>query len=484
MACVSAAHAQATPPPVVSPLRLEPERNGVNVDDGRIVMETPALAVPGAPHLRFERVQDVAPYVSGTIAQTPAGQVTSRAYSVHTGGAVSESFQCADFDCSNASGTGSTFRPLSNVYHQAESGAVYNFNVMHVNGPTALLYYASSVSYPDGEAIAYSYAAGHLAGDPFNRTYYRPVTVTSNRGYQIALTYQSNGDAGDAGWGVVAQATLSASADPATPLARLTYSGATITDLAGRVFQCTGCNNALGSPIETVAGSTQLPGEATPTLQVAPVAGAQIVGAVVRDGVPWTYAYANLRYDGQALGYLYDSLTVTGPNGYHMVYNMTVSQHRNVVASVTDSISRTTAYQFDERFRPIRVTYPEGNWVSVLYDDFGNVVARTTHAKPGSKSRRRDRDRVLPDRGLRPDAEQRLLLPPPLGARRARATNRFHLQCRRPGHRAERSRRRRRRQAQDLYQLHDDRRAEPAERGPDLRRHHDLRHQPRAPHRI
>jgi RHS repeat-associated protein len=384
VAGVSGAHAQATPPPVVSPLRLEPERNGVNVDDGRIVMAAPALSVPGAPHLRFERVQDVAPYVSGSIAQTHSGEVTSRAYSVHTGAGTSESFQCADFDCSNASGTGSTFRPLSNVYHQAESGAVYNFNVMHVNSTSALLYYASSVSYPDGEAITYGYGTGHLAGDPFNRTYYRPVMVTSNRGYQIVLTYQSNGDAGDAGWGIVAQATLYASGDPATPLARLTYSGATITDLAGRVFQCTGCNNALGAPIETVAGSTQLPGEATPSLQVAPLAGAQIVGSVTRDGVPWTYAYANLRYDGQALGYLYDSLTVTGPNGYHIVYAMTATAHRNVVAGITDSIGRTTAYQFDERFRPVRITYPEGNWVTVLYDDFGNVISRTTHAKPGS----------------------------------------------------------------------------------------------------
>ena len=63
-------------------------------------------------------------------------------------------------------------------------------------------------------------------------------------------------------------ATIYASADPATPLGRLTYgtdptdsSITTITDLGGRVFRCKGCVNSLGTNMETSSGMSQLPGE-------------------------------------------------------------------------------------------------------------------------------------------------------------------------------------------------------------------------------
>ncbi|MEA3030531.1 MAG: hypothetical protein QOG13_1856, partial [Sphingomonadales bacterium] len=44
----SAAQAQDVPQ-VISPLRVESDRNGVNLVDGRIIIELPVLSVPAAP---------------------------------------------------------------------------------------------------------------------------------------------------------------------------------------------------------------------------------------------------------------------------------------------------------------------------------------------------------------------------------------------------------------------------------------------------
>ena len=388
------ADAQTTPdaPTVISPLRVETDVNDVNLVTGRTVLKTPTISVPAAPNLRFDWVQNAAPYVSGTI--TPgnvSGDTPAQAsYSIHTGSGASESFKCPDMDCESVTGTGSTFVPNIYRFRQAGTGALWRFDLKHVDsqGPTnrTVLYYASQVTYPNGETISYFYDTATLAGDPYQRTFYRPNRVTSSLGYSIAITYQSN-DFSQNAWASVAQATLSASADPSTPLARLTYSGNTITDFIGRTFTCTACANALGNNLETPSGSLTLPTEASPAHQV--TASAQtstlpIVGSVVLDGVTWTYSYANARLNNKASAWLYDSVTVTGPNGYHNVYTMTVSDQQNVITAQADSLSRTSTFAFDTAFRPTAVVAPEGNRVDVVYDDWGNIISKTTTPKPGS----------------------------------------------------------------------------------------------------
>ena len=389
MGAATAAQAQSDMPQVISPLRVETDQNGVNLVSGKTQIGLPTLSVPGAPNLKFDRVQNAAPYVVGRITGGP-GEYPVANYSVHTGAGSSESFQCPDYDCASVTQTGSTFLHGSRTFRQAGTGAVWQFNLLHADTagpPRVVQYYASSVSYPSGETISYTYQTAYLPGDIFNRTFYRPITVTSNLGYFISLSYEP-GELGTMGWNNVAQATLYSSADPSTPLGRLTYAGGTITDLSGRVFTCSGCNNSLGSNTEVTAGSSQLPGEGTPTRQVTALPSQQLVGSVVQDGVPWTYSYT---YNGgaplfhaQSNSYWYTRLAVTGPNGYSQVYNMAISAQRNVMTSSVDSIGRTTSYQFDAGYRPTRVTYPEGNYVEVFYDDYGNIASRTTSPKPGS----------------------------------------------------------------------------------------------------
>ena len=372
-------------PEVISPLRVEADHNGVNVVNGRIQMPIPVLTIPAAPNLRFDRVQNSAPYILGKAS----GGVTN--YSVHTGTGVSESFRCDGATCTSVTGTGSTFAGHS--YVQAGTGARFNFHSRHVDTTVSdpegtAQYYLSTIVYPNGEVIRYDYDKVTLPGDGFGRTFHRPAMITSNLGYYLAIWYDV-GTFPDAGWSTVIGAAIYSNAAPGVELAHHVYDGYTITDLGGRVYTCTDCNNALGADVETWSGSLRLPGEATPTLQVAPVSATQrVVATVIRDGVPWNYSYANLRYDVTSNGYQYDSLTVTGPDGYRQVYTMRISDRRNVIDRVTQNVTATatrmTDYDFDTAYRPIRIVAPEGNQVSVSYDDYGNITSRTTTPKPGS----------------------------------------------------------------------------------------------------
>ena len=382
-----AAEAQTTPdlPQVVSPLRVETEVNGVNVVTGRTQLSTPVLSVPAAPHLKFDWVQNAAPYLSGRVNTADDGGTAS--YSIHTGAGAAEAFTCTGSDCASVTGTGSML--VARQFRQAGTGAVWVFDLKYADllgPPRTLQYYASSVAYPDGETISYSYETYAIPGDTLHRTFYRPRQVTSSRGFYVTIAYQSD-DFNSMGWGTVAQAALFNAADPTNPIGRLTYSGATITDLANRTFVCNGCSNALGTTLETGAGSLQLPGEATATEQVnasAQTASMPLVGSVVKDGVAWTYTYANPRLNGNASAWLFDSVTVTGPNGYHNVYAMTVSNQQNVISRITDSLSRSSTYVSDGTFRPTHVTLPELNSVDVGYDTWGNIISKTTTPKPGS----------------------------------------------------------------------------------------------------
>jgi RHS repeat-associated protein len=383
-------------PDVIAPLRVETDHNGVNLNNGKTRFSPPVLSVPGAPNLRFDRVQNVAPYVSGKVSGVPGGAGMS-AYSVHTGGAGSESFHCIDFDpCESLTGTGSTFQGAGPfLFRQAGSGARYVFDLEHVKttglNPNTVQYYASSVSYPNGETITYTYETETMPGD--SRPFYRPTMVTSNLGFFITISYQGN-TLGTHEWNSVHQAAIFSSSAPGTPLGRLTYdANGTITDLGGRVYTCSSCVNRLGSGIEVTSGTMQFPGESSPALQAVALSGSPgsgVVGSVTVDGVGWSYAYTNLRVDSVSNGHLYDRLTVTGPNGYNVAYDMTAvygvnsMAQRNVITQITDSIGRTTAYDFDVNFRVTRVEYPEGNEISVTYDQYGNITSRTMRAKPGS----------------------------------------------------------------------------------------------------
>ncbi len=111
-----------------------------------------------------------------------------------------------------------------------------------------------------------------------------------------------------------------------------------------------------------------------------------LVASVTRDGVTWNYTYLNARYSALAKGYLYDRVTVTGPNGYNVAYDMRVSNadDRNVMTKMTDSLGRATIVDFDGLFRLTRIVDPEGIETTVVYNGLGNITSKTTKPKLNS----------------------------------------------------------------------------------------------------
>lgn len=385
----------------LSPLRVEPDVNGVNLISGKVQLPTPSISVPAAPRLKFDRLQYAAPYVEGRRAFDPG---TPWSVAVQTNELTSEGFTCIDTDCeSNGLGTGSTFRPVSRIYRQTGTGAIFSYSAKSydqiVGTNSQFLYYLSTIQYPDGETISYNYDTVQPPGD--FRIYMRPNRIQSSTGYYITISYDGALDPNSMNDGRLQQVSLYGPADPNTPLARLTYSGSSITDLAGRTYICGGCSNGLDNPTETSSGTLQLPGEASPSIQASSTAYstaslAPIVTSIVKDGVTWSYSYLNPRYAQACSGTpiigiaAFDRVTVTGPNGYSAAYNINGAGAcppiavPASIASVTDPLTRLTQYVYDINSRLTRVIQPEGNEVAVTYDMYGNIVTKTTKPKPGA----------------------------------------------------------------------------------------------------
>jgi hypothetical protein len=77
-------------PRVVSELRVEADDEGVNLVSGRTQFELPVLSVPAAPNLRFDRIQNAAPYVIGRVTGQ-GGEIPVGNWTMHMPGAT-ESF--------------------------------------------------------------------------------------------------------------------------------------------------------------------------------------------------------------------------------------------------------------------------------------------------------------------------------------------------------------------------------------------------------
>jgi YD repeat-containing protein len=431
----AAAVAQNVPPDlptVISPLKSEPDPNGVNVLDGMTIVDTPAvLSAPGAPRLTFDRVENATPYISGDINHNAPDQPMASSWSAHFGQDRSESFQCVNDDqCHSVTYSGSNFTLANRNVQQASSGALFVFDVLQskiVNtSKTTEQRYASSVQYPDGEQISYTYQEGFVSGSSYPsctsspsgncQSYFRTTRVSSSTGYYITIDYQYTGtDAANSLWKVPAQTTLYSPSN--VLIRRLVYSGTTITDygnnptnVGGRVFTKSATGGVGG--LETNNGSIALPGEGSNQLSIVGSTSHgtttfPLIDSVTRDGVPWVYTYANARSVAVNNSYAlrYDSLTVTGPNGYGVTYMMDPNvpfPYRNILKTRTDALGHSTNYTYDysRGDRLVGIAMPEGNAVNLTYDDCGNILTKTSVAKAGSGLSNLVESAVYPDPGL------------------------------------------------------------------------------------
>ena len=205
--CLAAAAAGAARAQTIKPLDVEPDGNGVDLLSGRISTPLPVLAIPAAPNLRFQRLQDLLPYLNGRLQP---GLDAPATYDINTGGSTSENFTCDNDGCTSRKRNGSALdaNPGAHefTYYEGGTGRAIRFD-LH-NGPqgpltpgmSAFGFYASTVRYPSGETLAFAYdeattSAGHVVR--------RPISVTSTIGYTLSLIYQGN-VYDQPGWSVLA----------------------------------------------------------------------------------------------------------------------------------------------------------------------------------------------------------------------------------------------------------------------------------------
>lgn len=387
---------------VISPLKTQQDVNNVNVTTGRMRVDVPALSVPAAPRLKFENLQNAVPYVQANMSGSDVDSMQS-SIAVHTGALSSEQFRCTGDNCYNIKGQGadldSTYVYNGGPYYftESQSGAHYDFDsVQFDNGATQqnrqLWYYASKITYPDGEVISFTYDKVQISGNPL-RIEHRLTRMSSNLGYHIEFEYEGT-DINLPSWYYLRKATLKKTANGAV-LGRLTYDASNhITQISpdgsvSRTYTCFGCDNGIRSEAEVASASMTLPGEGSAHLSVTPRSAfglKSIVSSIVRDGVSWSYTYNNLRSKPAPADYTYDSLVVSGPNGYQATYNInsTIGGGPNLIASSVDALGRATSYQYDANFRPTRITQPEGNYAQITYDAYGNIISKVNQPKAGS----------------------------------------------------------------------------------------------------
>ena len=411
----------------LQPLNIEPDANGVDMLSGKIRHQVPALEIPASPHLRYERMDELVPMLIGTRQASSQGYPTA-SYQMNVGRSTSVAFECFDAgaDCLPTNGSGSFLTqnpnagppanptPNTNQIHgrylfiEGGTGRTIRFDSLYniytepnvILPPTRFSYYPSQISYPDGETLTYEYDIVQFTSTAGPTYSHRVSRITSNLGFVMTLSYRSNTH-GNIHWAAPEQIAIYSSDDLSTPLVYHTHGDGTITDQAGRTW-----SYVSNGPSSSGAYALQLPDETANTINATaatrtynttggPVTHNNWVTQVTRDGVTYDYSYippsnAGSTYDSSTInGYQHiGRVTVTGPSGFSRVVVNNVPTNRSVpptVSSVTNALNLTTDYQHDGNGRLTRITYPQGNSVSVVYDDLGNIIERRQRTASGSE---------------------------------------------------------------------------------------------------
>ena len=369
----------------LKPLDIQLDANGVDMLSGKVRTRSPSLSIPAASHLNVSNLQDLVPVLYGQLS--PSSQGAS--YDLNNGSISSESFSCTDEICTSGKKNGSVLMPdpfgLEFDYYQGGSAMQIHFDVQDGSQqpPSSLsgfTFLPSFVSYANGEQLSFTYESYAVPGN----IYHRPVSIVSDLGYTLTLTYQS--DVGsDAAWRKIAQATLTATGAPTVPLARNSYAGDVVTDIAGRQFTCVNCPTSFISDPSGSVTSLRLSGQSVDTFktEASNVSSSYFVTKVTNDGVDWNYAYIQSSRPN-----IPAQVTITAPLGFTRTVKVDPGifgfKVRPRVTESTDSFGKKTTYEYDDNVRLTKIVYPEGNANKVVYDGRGNITESRTIAKPAS----------------------------------------------------------------------------------------------------
>ncbi|WP_337881022.1 RHS repeat-associated core domain-containing protein [Rheinheimera sp.] len=401
--------------PLLKPLSVEKDINQIDLLSGKFHPQMPVLSVPAAPRLSLESLQRFDSRMTGVLYKSGAffSGYTERfqTFSVTFGGNTSEQFSCKMDICESTVTTGSkisgvvTNASSSFIYTQGSTGirVQYNSNssfISYANNPAVAkdregTWYATAIYYPDGETINISYDKGFDASVNSLITFHRPTLITSNLGYQIALTYMSNDLAtGTNGWSRLQTATLSTTSTPGVALAKYTYgTNGTVTDLSGRSWTYSGYASASGGNETSGNFSLTLPGNGSSSQQVSSAtltySGQShnlFATSVTNNGLSYSYSYTTTGSPDPRK--FFTKVTISGPASYSRMLDLQiygdVKSQRARITKDTNGLGQSTLYEYTAGDRLQKVTYPEQNRLEFSYDEFGNITQKRQVAKPGS----------------------------------------------------------------------------------------------------
>jgi RHS repeat-associated protein len=381
-ALATPAFAQSAPAPV--PLaRSSIDENSVDVTTGKMQVTAAQVSIgqPGSGQLGLTWYLNsyVGPNSFAIAQSTTGGLVIGQSGKTFSGGVATD-------------GSGETF--AGGVYTMRDgtrisfttlpAGQYYNNIYLAVGGYVSAL--ASSITHPDGEVITINYRIDNqtVQVGPGYYLYYKYIriqSVTSNRGYQVKYRYAYDAPATQSTYGpfsvITSVTAINNSVDYCSPTADAcpafttswpsqTFSSpnTTITDSMGRATEYT---------ISSTTFAIKRPGSATNNLTASYDANGR-VSSLTKDGVAYTYVFT---LAGTVL-----TGVLSGPNG--TIRTTTADTSTGAVLSEADGNNKTTTYLSDSYGRITKTTYPEGNYVSVVYDSRGNITQSTAVAKPGS----------------------------------------------------------------------------------------------------
>jgi hypothetical protein len=392
MLCGASVQAQQTPSGF-EPLTVVVDPNGVDLLSGRITFPPPTLQAPVVPSLTMTRLQDFTFLLLGqSQPSNPDAGVLVYTANLRVGRATSESFKCIDGDCQSQSPrTGQLIDGFtSGIYFYTEpgTGRVIRYDskvskVASANG-TSFAYWATNVTYPDGESLALEYDKYQVTT---LQTRHRLTAVKSSRGFQLRFNYVTNVTT-DPAWGTLTSVGIYRNGNLTTPIASISYTPAGTVDMAGNAWNGT-FNSGFGARPDTSAGTYRPPMNSNDQIVAISMARDQKGGLLTRltkENEIWNYAWSHApNENGSNNPYQPRTVTITGPLGYSRTVTIGDSRLSSpIIKQETDALGRLIQYTYDNKQRVTKIQYPEGNAVEVIYDNLGNITRKTSMPKAGS----------------------------------------------------------------------------------------------------
>ncbi|HLL32182.1 MAG TPA: hypothetical protein VK403_14425 [Allosphingosinicella sp.] len=383
------------------PMHRNIDENGVDLVYGTFNYSQTLVSIggPGAAGLHYTRQylgEEWTDNLSGSVSHTDIGtRVTLEGIS------------------DDLEGNGSTLALVNGVYvYTTREGKVARFQ----QEPSAFEYLPDTrlldIRHPDGTLITFHYRIDTDCNSAPCKKHSRIQSVTSSRGYQIKLSYDTDVllDAYGRNWRRVSRVVAinnsveycEPTADhcaltgawPAAQIAfALTNDGhfETVTEPAGGVWRYDYNHVPLLVKVRR-------PGLAIDDTEVQYTDGDTYtqprVTAVLRAGARYDYIQDYTCATCPPPPPYVELTTVEDPLDHRFVFKtrhqkywydaqVRPLRYRGAILAATDPIGNTTGYDYDALIRPIRVTSPEGDKVEFGYDARGNIRTRTAIPKTG-----------------------------------------------------------------------------------------------------